>query len=173
MYASKAGFLLQGGVHFDFFVNCGICSFYPSHSWKNSFSRSLLKKMLDTLLQLETVNLWWFREKWKAPREQILFGTWERDFWNVHYHTVIWFSVWLFLFVMFLFSAVLFVATFVPEKMLDLFSFLVLILVYYFSSKTIDLSYGGIEILPIMQPSSKRHYLLSKDRVHPSVTDFQ
>ena len=27
MYISKAGSLLQGGVHFDLFLNCGICQF--------------------------------------------------------------------------------------------------------------------------------------------------
>ena len=43
VYVSKAGSLLQGDVHFNFLLNCGISSLSPFDSWKNSFNQSLLK----------------------------------------------------------------------------------------------------------------------------------
>ena len=71
--------------------------------------------------------------------------------------------------VLFLSSAVLFGVPVVPEKTFNLFRFLGFILVYYFLAETIHLSYDGIEVLPILKPSSEGRYLLSKDGVHPSV----
>ena len=122
MYVSKAGSLLQGGIHFDFLLNHGISSVSPSDSWKNSFKRSLLKNCWISFSNWNRSIFDGFGKN-ERPLESKSFSSLEREILEM-FTTILWSCILFSCFFMMFLSTAVFVLISFHEKKFNLSFFL-------------------------------------------------